>query len=298
MPNLPFVTYDVFTDTRYAGNPLAIVREADGLSDAQMQAIAAEFNLSETVFVRAPQNNAHTANIRIFTPARELPFAGHPTVGTAVYLAQQRFPNDADMDALIMLEEQVGLVRCAVTRAAGKAGYAEFVAPRLPEEIGPAPTDAFLANALGLSASDMGFGRHIATCYTAGVPYAFVPVRSLDALARVHARADFAAIADCGVFIYAALAEESTHAFRARMFAPHLGIAEDPATGSAAAAFAGVVARFEDLAGGVHKLPIEQGVEMGRPSLIALTVDLDAGALKETRIGGHAVPVSEGVIGV
>lgn len=296
MPTLPFVTYDVFTDTRYAGNPLAIVRDADGLSDVQMQAVAAEFNLFETVFVRHPTNNAHTANIRIFTPGSELPFAGHPTVGTAVYLAEHRFAGDADLDALIMLEEKIGLVRCAVTRSAGKPGFAEFVAPKLSEEAGAAASDALIAKALGLDVSEIGFGRHVPTIHSAGVPFAFVPLASLDALKRISPRSDLSQFGAHGVFFYARLPEDSEHAFRARMFAPEIGIGEDPATGSAAAAFAGVVARFEDLAAGVHKLPIEQGVEMGRPSLIALTVDLDGGALKETRIGGHAVPVSEGTI--
>lgn len=300
MTALRFATYDVFTEARFAGNPLAIVLGADGLGDAQMQAIAREFNLSETIFVQTPERAAHTAKVRIFTPGSELPFAGHPTVGCAIALAEEKFASDADMDALILLEERVGLVRCAVTRQAGRASYAEFVAPRLAEEIGAAATDAAIAEALGLAASDIGFGRHIPTIYSAGVPFAMAPLASLDALGRAAPRSgfDWARLGASEVYAYAALPDTHAHAFRARMFAPALGIAEDPATGSAAAALAGPIARFEALAAGVHKLPIEQGVEMGRPSVIALTVTIDRGVLEEARIGGAAVKVSEGVIEV
>ncbi len=290
-----FSVYDVFTDTRFAGNPLAVVREADALSEAAMQAVAREFNLAETIFVRAAQNPAHSAGVRIFTPQRELPFAGHPTVGCAIALAEDRFAGDADMDAIVTLEERVGLVRCAVTRQAGKVSHAEFVAPRLAEEAGAAATDEAIARGLGLDVKDIGFGRHVASVYSAGVPFRMIPLASLDALARAKPSASFEAIGG-EAYLYAALPEESPHAFRARMFAPQFGIAEDPATGGAAAAFAGVVARFEHLMPGTHRLPIEQGVEMGRPSLIALTVTIDAGALTEARIGGHAVKVSEGTI--
>lgn len=298
MPRLSFATYDVFTDQRFAGNPLAVVRGADGLSDTQMQAVAREFNLSETIFVQAPENAAHSAKVRIFTPGSELPFAGHPTVGCAIALAEDRFPDDRDMDALIMLEERVGLVRCAVSRQAGKASYAEFVAPRLSQEAGAAASDDVIAEALGLAPSDIGFGRHRPTIYSAGVPFAMVPLASRDALQRAAPLGgfDWARLGATEVYLYTRLPEDSAHAFAARMFAPAIGIPEDAATGGAAAAFAGVVARFEGLAAGAHKLPIEQGVEMGRPSLIALTVTLDEGTLLEARIGGAAVKVSEGVI--
>lgn len=298
MPRLRFATYDVFTDRRFVGNPLAIVFGADGLPDDAMQTIAREFNLSETVFVQSPAAAAHSAKVRIFTPGSELPFAGHPTVGCAIALAEERFKGDADMDALIMLEERVGLVRCAVTRQAGKASFAEFVAPKLAEEAGPAARDDVIADALGLSASDIGFTRHMPSVYSAGVPFAMVPLASLDALARVRPRGDFdwKRLGATEIYAYARLPEEHQHAFRARMFAPAIQIPEDPATGAAAAAFAGVVARFEALTPGAHRLPIEQGVEMGRPSLIALTVTMEAGALVEARIGGAAVPVSAGEI--
>jgi trans-2,3-dihydro-3-hydroxyanthranilate isomerase len=273
------------------------VFEADGLADAAMQAVAREFNLAETIFVQRPQNAAHSARVRIFTPARELPFAGHPTVGCAIALADRRFAGDADMDAIIQLEEEIGVVRCAVTRRAGRAGFAEFVAPKLAEEAGPAATDEACARGLGLTPQEIGFGRHTPTIYSAGVRFCMTPVATPEALARARPSADFAAIGG-EAYVYAPLPSDNPHAYRARMFAPLFGITEDPATGSAAAAFAGVVARFEHLAPGAHALPIEQGVEMGRASLIALTVNIVAGALTETRIGGAAVKVSEGVIAV
>jgi len=299
MPTLPFATYDVFTDTRFAGNPLAIVFDADALTDARMQTIAREFNLSETIFIRTPADAMHAASVRIFTPGKELPFAGHPTIGGAIALAERRHGRGVK-DVLLVLEEKIGLVRCAVKIADEGASFAEFDAPKVAEEAGLAPTDAVFARALGLEESEIGFDRHIPTIYSAGVPYACVPVASLDALARAwptaHATPEALGVAE--TYVYTRAEPDAPHAFRARMFAPAFGIAEDPATGSAAASIAGAFARFESLAGGWHTLPILQGVEMGRPSLIGLEIELAAGALTAVRIGGKAIKVSEGTIEV
>lgn len=293
MPTLSFATYDVFTDQRFAGNPLAVVYGADALNDAAMQTIAKEFNLAETIFVQTPQNAAHSAKVRIFTPAQELPFAGHPTIGCAVALAEQR---GAAGDFIITLEEQVGLVRCAVKVTNGAASFAEFDAPRLAEEAGSAATVAVLAAALGLDARDIGFDKHVPTIYSAGVSFAFAPLNSLGALARAKPSASLSedAIGAHAIYCYARLPEDSPHAFRARMFGFGLGIVEDPATGGAAAAFAGVAARFEPLMAGWHTLPIEQGIEMGRPSLIGLEIEVNEGKLTAARIAGRAVRVSKG----
>lgn len=300
MTKLTFVTLDVFTDTPFAGNPLAVVMGADALSDGQMQAIAREFNLSETVFVRQPAHSAHTASVRIFTPYKELPFAGHPTIGCAIHLAERAHGRASDFDAIITLEEKIGLVRCAVKLSPSAITFATFDAPKLSENAGPAATDDIYAAALGLSVEDIGFDRHMPTLHSAGVPFAFVPVKTLEALTRAKPTAtctsDSMGVGE--VFVYARLPDSSPHAFRARMFAPEFGIAEDPATGSAAAAFAGVCARFESLADGWHTLPIEQGVEMGRPSLIGLEIELAGGLLHAARIGGCAVTVSEGKIAI
>ncbi|MBL8551916.1 MAG: PhzF family phenazine biosynthesis protein [Hyphomonadaceae bacterium] len=299
MPNLKYCVYDVFTDTKFEGNPLAVVFDADGLSDAAMQTIAREFNLSETVFVRAPVDPRHAANVRIFTPGKELPFAGHPTIGCAIALAEAKH-GEARQDLILVLEEKIGPVRCAV-KPGGKPGiasFAEFDAPKLAEEAGLGANDETMAASLGLKPSEIGFDRHIPTIYTAGVVYHFAPVASLDALARAWPTpaATPEALGATEIYVYARAPASAAHAFRARMFAPTLGIAEDPATGSAAAAFAGVAARFEGLDEGWTKLPILQGAEMGRPSLIGLEVEMKGGELSGARISGKAVKVTEGTL--
>jgi trans-2,3-dihydro-3-hydroxyanthranilate isomerase len=300
---LDYYVLDVFTDQRFGGNPLAVVLDADALDTARMQTIAQEFNLSETVFVLKPQNRAHTARVRIFTPKAELPFAGHPTVGAATLLGELRAPaandNGGQGDALVVLEETIGIVRVGVRMRPGAAAYAEFDAPKLPEESGVAPSTDLLAAALGLIPAEIGFENHRPTRYTAGNPFAFVPVASLEAIEKARASSShWQAMPETGTFLYCRQTVHTTSAFHARMFAPHNGIPEDPATGSAAAAFAGVVHRFDALPDGSHKRTIEQGFEMGRPSLIALSLEIEAGKLSIVRVGGHAVRVAEGKIEV
>jgi trans-2,3-dihydro-3-hydroxyanthranilate isomerase len=302
---LPYHVLDVFTDTRFGGNPLAVVLDADGLDPQRMQTVAREFNLSETVFVLTPQNPAHTARVRIFTPASELPFAGHPTVGTAALLAEIRAEIGASPpgDALVVLEEAIGIVRAGVRLRLGAPPYAEFAAPRLPAEAGTLAPAERLAAALGLIPAEIGFENHRPTRYTAGNPFAFVPVASLAAIAKArvaqpHWEAALGGQGLIGAFLYCRQTVHTTSSFHARMFAPDFGVAEDPATGSAAAAFAGVVQHFDRLPDGQHKRLIEQGYEMGRPSLIALTMEMAHGKLAAVRIGGHAVRVAEGRIEV
>lgn len=288
---------DIFTAEALGGNPLAIVHDSAGLDGAAMQAIAREFNLSETVFVSPPDNPAHTARIRIFMPNGELPFAGHPTVGTAIALAARR---GFSGPAVLVLEEKVGPVRCAVAMRQGMA-FAEFDLPILPSELPFAAEPAMIGAALGLDADQIGFENHRIAKWSAGVPYIMVPVRDLEAAASV--RIDEALWRDIAgsqngkipaPYIYCRQTVHSEAAFHARMFAPWDGIAEDPATGSAAAAFAGQVMGFERPGGREMVITIEQGVEMGRPSLIRLELELDHGALIGARIGGHAVKIAEG----
>ena len=190
MMRLDYYILDVFTDTRFGGNPLAVVLDADALDAARMQTIAREFNLSETVFVLKPQNRAHTARVRIFTPMAELPFAGHPTVGAAALLAELRTPaandNGGQGDALIVLEETIGIVRVGVRLRPEAAAYAEFDAPKLPEESGSAPATELLAAALGLIPAEIGFENHRPTRYTAGNAFAFVPVASLAVMEKAR----------------------------------------------------------------------------------------------------------------
>ncbi|MEZ5849635.1 MAG: PhzF family phenazine biosynthesis protein [Hyphomicrobiaceae bacterium] len=299
---LAYHTLDVFTGTRFGGNPLAVVLDADGLDTAQMQAVAREFNISETVFVLKPANPAHSAKIRIFTPRAELPFAGHPTIGTAALLAELRASSMANMrQAIIALEETLGTVRVGVRMPAGEATFAEFDAPKLPQDLGGVPATEEIAGAIGLIPSEIGFENHKPTRFSAGLPYLMVPIRDIEALGR--ARADMgrwrrALGADCAVFVYCRETVHTNHHFHARMFAPDLGVAEDPATGSAAAAFAGVIVRFDDPKVGEHRCVIEQGYEMGRQSHISVTLIVGVGGLETVRIGGHSVRVMDGTIEV
>ena len=299
---LPYHVLDVFTNQRFGGNPLAVVLDAEGLDTQRMQTIAREFNLSETVFVLKPMNLAHSARVRIFTPAIEMPFAGHPTVGTAALLAQLKSAQpEGDGDALIVLEEGIGPVRVGVRLRPGTAPFAEFDAPKLPHENGTLPPADRLAAALGLIPAEIGFENHRPARFTAGNTFAFVPVASLEAMAKAHVASSHWGAAfqgGIGAFLYCRQTVHNTSAFHARMFAPEHGVPEDPATGSAAVGFAGLVHRFDALPDGLHKRTIEQGFEMCRPSLIELSLHVGGGKLEAVRIGGHAVRVAEGMIEV
>jgi trans-2,3-dihydro-3-hydroxyanthranilate isomerase len=293
-----FNTLDVFTDAALAGNPLAVVLDSAGLDDSRMQQIAREFNLAETVFVREPKNPINTASLRIFTPGRELPFAGHPTIGAAVLLAYTR---EADLlkreDLRIVVEEQVGDIVCVARHRKDQAMAAYFTLPRLPAPAGKPPSIKALAEALGLKAADIGFADHRPTAFSAGAPFVFVPVRGLEAMAR--AKPILKLWGENGgpaVFLYTREVAYGGSSFHARMFASGWGIVEDPATGSAVAAFAGAIMRFEPLEDGESMFVIEQGLEMGRPSFISLGLLVENGALASATIGGSAVLVSQGTI--
>jgi trans-2,3-dihydro-3-hydroxyanthranilate isomerase len=292
-----YYTLDVFTDAPLAGNPLAVVLDADGLDDKRMQAIAREFNLSETVFVRAPRDPVNTAALRIFTPGRELPFAGHPTVGAAALLAHLRAPELlAAQDLRLVLEERIGDVVCVARHRRGQALAAYFNLPRLPQRGGAAPSAAEIADRLGLEPDDIGFGAHRPSAWGAGVDFLFAPIAGAAALAKADPdRGRWGADGGPGVFLYTREAARGA-AYRARMFASGWGVREDPATGAAASAFAGVVMEFERPADGEHSIVIEQGVEMGRPSAIALGLEVEGGALKSASIGGSTALVAEGTI--
>ena len=289
-------TLDVFTDHALAGNPLAVVLDSEGLDDAAMQAIAREFNLAETVFVREPKNPVNTAALRIFTPSRELPFAGHPTVGAAVLLAHLREPEMLKaQDLRIVLEEKVGDVVCVARHRKGQAMAAYFTLPRLPESVGDAPPAALLAEGLGLDAGDIGFGAHRPTVLSAGTPFVFAPLKNLAAMARAKPSLRLWGENNTpAVFLYTDEVVHETSSFHARMFASGWGIHEDPATGGAAAAFAGVLMHFAPPPEGETMFVIEQGLEMGRPSFISLGLTVERGALISATIGGSAVIVAQG----
>lgn len=294
-----FVTLDVFTTTPFAGNPLAVVLDSAGLDTAAMQQIAREFNLSETVFVSPPEDRSARAALRIFTPANELPFAGHPTVGTAVLLARM----DGAGAGVFTLEEKIGAIRCRTSSAgaAARGGRASFDIPRLPVKEADLRIDARMAAALGLKPGDVGLDHLPAERWSAGNAFSCVPVRGLDAMSRCavdlsHFDFIFGRGTRAAAFLFCRETSQPVNTLHARMFAPALGVLEDPATGSAVAAFAGYLAAHGAYPDGDHIVRIEQGYEMGRPSVMELTLRIAGGALTGASIAGDAVVVLEGTI--
>ena len=286
---ITFHTLDVFTTTPFAGNPLAVVLGAKDLTTAQMQTIAREFNLSETIFVQPPANPAHTAKVRIFFPTAEIPFAGHPTIGCAILLAEQS--HGGDFETLITLEEEAGLVPVTVRRQ-GTDITAEFIAPVIPQPTSHQPDPGLLAAALDLSPEDLG--PHIPGVHQGGPRFLYAPVKTLQALARArpiepHWSALMAAAQVDSAYLYSAAND-----YQARMFSPNAGIPEDPATGSATALLASQLLANDALAEGTTTLHLQQGVEMGRPSDLRLSVDVSGGRLQAVRIAGSAVRIGEG----
>ena len=302
-----FHTADVFTDHLHGGNPLAVIPDARGLSDAQMQAITREFNYSETVFVFPPTESANTRRVRIFTPEMELPFAGHPTVGCAFVLASMgAIPLNGD-ETRIVLEEGVGPVPVLIRARGGKPTFAQLTSARLPEIKDPPPPPETLCEILSLEPShilaDDMLEPEAVSC---GVPYLFIPLKKPEMLSwvKVDAAKWEQALGDYWApMMYVFSADDWSNIFegghiRARMFAPGLGISEDPATGSACAALAGFLALRADTRDGTLRWDVDQGVEMGRPSRLELEVDLKRGQLAAIRVGGSSVLVSSGTLHV
>ena len=288
-----FHTLDVFTTKVFTGNPLAVVLDAQSLDDVQMQKIAAEFNLSETVFVLPPEDEANTAKLRIFTPGRELSFAGHPTVGAAILLADLFGIKDE-----VRLEEGVGLVPVALdAREAGM--FAQFSAAVMPEPWTNVPGDKKIAAALSLKEHQIGGGTHRASVFDPGNhPVLYVPLKDRDTLAEAKtSMADWPALGASGAFLAYLYCEGESGTgvdYHARAFAPLSGIAEDPATGSAAAGFPGPLLSYEGPWEGTRAWVIMQGEDMGRASRIELEADAAKGGLTGVRVGGYAVNVSSG----
>lgn len=302
MTTLRFHTLDVFSDRRFGGNPLAVVFGGDALPDTTMQLIAREFNLSETVFVLPPTDRGATHRVRIFTPARELPFAGHPTIGSAILLAQLGEARPAEGGVCVVLEEGVGLVPVGIRIEGGRPVFAQLTSARLPEVGPPPPPAADLAAVLSLAPADIVVDeRDRPEAVSCGVPYLMIPVRDRAVLARAsmveerwrRALRDYWAPA---VYVFCRDPELPESAIRARMFAPECGIVEDPATGSAAVGIAGYLASREPAGSGTRRWTVEQGFEMGRPSLHYLEADVGDGVIRAVRLGGGAVAVSEGTI--
>jgi trans-2,3-dihydro-3-hydroxyanthranilate isomerase len=298
-----FVTCDVFTDTRFGGNPLAVVLDADGLSDAQMQQVAREFNYSETTFV-LPAERGHDRRVRIFTPAREVPFAGHPNVGTAFVLASLGELGRLADPLVVTFEELAGLVPVSIERRPGDRIWCELRAPEALS-LGPELPVAAVAEAVGLTAQDVAVDRHRPRVASVGLEFIVAELADRSALER--ARPDEAALerlVDLGastpdIHLYVARGADDPDGFdlRTRMFAPFDGVTEDPATGSANCALVGLLASLDDT-DGQRAWRIAQGVEMGRPSVLVARTQRVAGEVTGVWIGGGSVLVSEGTIEV
>lgn len=285
---------DVFTDTQMAGNPLAVVMKADNLSDALMQKIAREFALSETVFLSEAKMGRNTAGVRIFTPKTELPFAGHPTIGAAVLLGLGL------RASAIRLEEKIGIVTCVMDRINKRTGEAFFKLPLLPAQVGEAPSNAQIASSLGLDVAQIGFDQFQPTVYSAGVEYVLVPVIDQKALGGILLeRRGWATIYgydDVAIYVFTSDQTNREIDLCARMFDLTLPSIEDPATGSGAAALIGLLAKHSAGGTGQKNYVLEQGVSMGRPSLIQLQVGMSDGVLSHAGIGGKAVLVGSGTL--
>ncbi len=292
---IEYILADVFTDRPLSGNPLAVFPDADGLTDATLQAIAAELNLSESVFVSKPENPAHAARLRIFTPRYELPFAGHPTVGAACMLAAEGRFGEA-VEQTVVFEEVVGPVPVRIGRSE-RGARATLSSPRIPEPVPIATSDAELAKMLSLDVVAIDRRAGGPAAYSAGVPFLFVPLLDRRALGqiRIDGGAWQRVLADSPApHLYAIVSGEAgaETVIHARMFAPAMGIPEDPATGAAAAALPGFLGG--DLGDGVHRWRIEQGVEMGRPSVLEVEAERRDGRFVAVRVGGAAVRVGRG----
>jgi trans-2,3-dihydro-3-hydroxyanthranilate isomerase len=297
---LNFITVDVFTDRQFGGNPLAVITNAQGLSGERMQAIAAEFNLAETSFVLPPKDPAHTAEVRIFTPKAEMPFAGHPNVGTAFVLARAgtSYGRTVSGDRLVF-EEKAGLVNMDIIRENGIAVATRLAAP-VPLSFGEEIDPALVAQACSLKPEDLKLDVHPPRVASCGVPLLFVELKSREALSRAAPRAEIFArelprdrIVGIHLYVQAKDGDIDVHT---RMFAPEHGIPEDPATGGANVALIGVLAHHRPEADIVLAKTIGQGFDMGRPSVLLASAEKKAGKIVATYIGGRCKPMMSGVI--
>lgn len=292
-----FFTCDVFTRERFGGNPLAVLPWAEGLSGAKMQQIAREFNYSETTFVLPPEAG-HTRRVRIFTPAREVPFAGHPNIGTAFVLAAIGELGEIADRTRVRFEEGAGLVPVDIRARDGGSFHCELAAPQ-GLTLGDAIDAERAAAALSLEPADISVEVHPPRSAGVGLPFLIVELCDLDALGR--ARFDAAVLESlerrgvpADILLY--VRQEGECDIRARMFAPLDGVPEDPATGSANCALAALLSYCDPAASGEFRWRIVQGVEMGRPSFLQARTEKRSGTVVTTRVGGDCVMVSEGTI--
>jgi trans-2,3-dihydro-3-hydroxyanthranilate isomerase len=294
---------DVFTETRFGGNQLAVLPRAEGLTQEQMQQITREFNFSETAFV-FPAEAGHTRRVRIFTPASEIPFAGHPNVGTAFVLATNGEFGAINSPHTVIFEEDAGLVSVTIHGTDGKIVSCELLAPQ-PLSFGDTVDPELVASALSLNRDDIAMDTHNPQVCSVGLPFVFTELKNRAALERARINMnEFERMRDFGVdpqmyfYIRANDSDPEREGFdiRARMFAPLSGVPEDPATGSANCTLGGLLAHHEQVTDGMLSWRIAQGVEMGRPSTLKARAEKKDGVVTSTWIGGASVLVSEGTI--
>lgn len=304
MRKLHYHRVDVFTDRVFGGNPLAVFTNGRGITSETMQAIAKEFNLSETTFVLPPDDARHDYRVRIFTPANELPMAGHPTVGTSYVLAREHMIERADDGGVtVTLEEGVGPIPVRVEYKDGEPVFAEMTQPA--PTFGPRLEDlAPVAEMLSLGVADID-ERLPVEVVSCGLPFLYVPLKSLDAARRARPRADsmerlLAGIIPPEVFVFTRETEHAGSTVHSRMFAPPLGITEDPATGAASGPLGSYLVRYGlvSAGGGAAEIVSEQGIEMGRPSFIKIRIKTDGDRVSGVHVGGQTVYVGEGFIEV
>ena len=294
----PFFTVDVFTDQPFGGNQLAVFPDASKIPVELFQSIAREFNYSETTFVLPPLMNENAARVRIFTPLAELPFAGHPTIGTAFVLAYTgALPLSGDLTETAF-EELSGEVKITIRADDGNLDFVYLTAPELPVVVGPAPTIAVLAQVLLLETDSFDHLSPAPAVVSGGTPFLLVPVKDVDALSRcrIHLENYNRLVHESGInkiFVYTHNKNDRQE-ICARMFAPAIGIPEDPATGSAAVALGGYLAEHESLTDETLHWTIHQGIQMGRPSTMFVEAEKRNGDVQFVRVGGKTVLISEG----
>ncbi|NTV62964.1 MAG: PhzF family phenazine biosynthesis protein [Oscillochloris sp.] len=306
MNTVSFEVVDVFTATRFGGNPLAVITDGRGLDTALMQQIAREFGFSETTFVLPPTNPGHTARVRIFTPTTEVPFAGHPNVGTAYVLARLGDLFGKALSDDLLFEEEAGLVAVAIQRSGTAVTGAAITAPRALE-VGLEVAPAVVAACVSLSPDDIALAAHPPRFLSVGLPFIAAELVDREALSRARPNIEHFLEADArlsdrsgfnvATFLYVPDADNPAQ-LSARMFAPLDDVAEDPATGSASAALAAFLASRMPQSDGEIALTIVQGVDMGRPSTIRLLVIKSAGAVQRVVVSGDCVSVMRGEMSV
>jgi trans-2,3-dihydro-3-hydroxyanthranilate isomerase len=303
MNTVAYVTTDVFTSERFAGNPLAVIPDARGLSGEAMQKIATEFNYSEVTFVLPPENPENTARVRIFTPTKEIPFAGHPNVGTAFVLGQQteifgKTPGDK-----LIFEEKAGLVNVQLLRTDNDVSGAKIRAPA-KLQLGDTVAGDLIARCIQVDPASIRHATHAPTFASVGLPFAFAELDSLETLGKARPNAAIFAEAAAlhkedktgfSLFLYTRSTDKPWH-IRARMFAPLDNVPEDPATGSASAALGAYLTSLLPEGDVETQITIEQGVEMGRRSLIGLDVKKSGGIITDVFLSGHCVSVMRGEV--